>query len=104
MSLLQSAKLNGHNPYAYLKDVLGRLPTQKNNAINELLPHNWKPAVIDSPDAYSQPPLSSSFPTLASRNITPAITGDKTGAKQRFWRLEEKHLKNREKCNRLKYI
>ena len=38
MSLIQSAKLNGHNPYAYLKDVLARLPTQKNNAIDEPLP------------------------------------------------------------------
>jgi transposase len=27
MSLIQSAKLNGHDPYAYLKDVLARLPT-----------------------------------------------------------------------------
>jgi hypothetical protein len=39
--LIQSAKLNRHDPYAYLKDVLTRLPTQKNNAIDELLPHNW---------------------------------------------------------------
>ncbi|PLX60034.1 IS66 family transposase [Sedimenticola selenatireducens] len=45
MTLIQSAKLNGHDPYAYLKDVLARLPTQKNNAIHELLPHNWKPVV-----------------------------------------------------------
>ena len=45
MSLIQSAKLNGHDPYAYLKDVLTRLPTQKNNAIEELLQHNWKPAI-----------------------------------------------------------
>src|SRR5690554_4047372 len=29
MSLIQCAKLNGHEPYAYLKDVLERLPTQK---------------------------------------------------------------------------
>jgi hypothetical protein len=43
MSLIQSAKLNGHDPYAYLKDVLTRLPTQKNSAIGELLPHRWKP-------------------------------------------------------------
>jgi hypothetical protein len=27
MSLIQSAKLNGHHPYAYLKDVFTRLPT-----------------------------------------------------------------------------
>lgn len=45
MTLIQSAKLNRHDPYAYLKDVLTRLPTQKNNAIDELLPHNWKPAI-----------------------------------------------------------
>jgi transposase len=44
MSLLQSAKLNGHDPWAYLKDVLTRLPTQLNSRIDELLPHRWKPA------------------------------------------------------------
>lgn len=44
MSLIQSAKLNGHDPYAYLKDVLARLPTQKNSQIEELLPHRWQPA------------------------------------------------------------
>jgi transposase len=43
MSLIQSAKMNGHDPYAYLKDVLERLPTQRASAINELLPHNWVP-------------------------------------------------------------
>ena len=45
MSLIQSAKLNGHDPYAYLKDVLARLPTQKNSRIEELLPHNWTPSI-----------------------------------------------------------
>jgi transposase len=44
MSLLQSAKLNGHEPWAYLKDVLTRLPTQLNSRIEELLPHKWRPA------------------------------------------------------------
>jgi len=42
MSLIQSAKLNGHDPYAYLKDVLARLPTQKYSQIEELLPHRWQ--------------------------------------------------------------
>jgi len=42
MSLIQSARMNGHDPYVYLKDVLERLPTQRASAINELLPHNWK--------------------------------------------------------------
>jgi transposase len=44
MSLLQSAKLNKADPWAYLKDVLTRLPTQLNSRIDELLPHRWKPA------------------------------------------------------------
>ena len=44
MTLIQSARLNGHNPYVYLKDVLMRLPTQKASALAELLPHNWVPA------------------------------------------------------------
>jgi len=43
MSLIQSAKINGLEPFAYLKDVIERLPTHKASQINELLPHNWKP-------------------------------------------------------------
>ncbi|RBP33579.1 transposase [Eoetvoesiella caeni] len=43
MTLIQSAKLNGLDPYAYLKDVLTRLPTQPASRIDELLPHNWQP-------------------------------------------------------------
>lgn len=44
MSLIQSAKLNGHDPYSYLRDGLMRLPTHKNPDINELLPHLWQPS------------------------------------------------------------
>lgn len=44
MSLIRSAQLNGHDPYAYLKDVLTRLPNQRASAIAELLPHRWQPA------------------------------------------------------------
>ncbi len=36
MSLIQSARLNGHDPYAYLKDVLTRLPTQRASEIEEV--------------------------------------------------------------------
>ena len=46
MSLIQSARMNGHDPYAYLKDVLTRLPTHKASRIEELLPHRWQPADI----------------------------------------------------------
>ena len=42
MSLVQAAKLNGHDPYAYLKDVLTRLPTHKARDIANLLPHGWR--------------------------------------------------------------
>lgn len=43
MSLIQSARLNGHDPYSYIKDVLTRLPTQRASLIHELLPHRWQP-------------------------------------------------------------
>ena len=43
MSLVQSAKLNGHDPWQYLRDVLARLPTHLNSRIDELLPHRWQP-------------------------------------------------------------
>ena len=44
MSLAQSAKMHGHDPWAYLKDVLTRLPGHLNSRIDELLPHRWLPA------------------------------------------------------------
>ena len=43
MSLVVSAKLNEHDPWAYLKDVLTRLPMHLNSRIEELLPHRWRP-------------------------------------------------------------
>lgn len=46
MSLIRSAQLNGHDPYAYLKDILTRLPTHKANDIASLLPHRWQPTVL----------------------------------------------------------
>lgn len=45
MSLIQSAKLNGHDPYAYLKDVLQWLPTQRACDVGELLPHHRVPVI-----------------------------------------------------------
>jgi transposase len=41
MSLIQSAKLNGHDPYRYLKNILERLPTQPASRLEDLLPHRW---------------------------------------------------------------
>ena len=48
MSLVHSARLNEHDPYAYLKDVLERLPTQPASRVQELLPHRWQPTIIAS--------------------------------------------------------
>jgi transposase len=44
MGLLATAKANGHEPHAWLRDVLTRLPTTKDRDIGTLLPHTWKPA------------------------------------------------------------
>ena len=49
MSLVQSARMNGHDPWAYLSDVLQRLPTQPNSRIEGLLPHRWQPATDAAP-------------------------------------------------------
>ena len=42
LSLIESAKLNGHDPWAYMKDVFERLPTLKQRDLAQLLPHNWR--------------------------------------------------------------
>lgn len=43
MSLIQSAKINGLDPQAYLRNVMERLPTIRQSRLHELLPHNWTP-------------------------------------------------------------
>jgi transposase len=42
MSLVQSAKLNGLDPWAYLRDVLARIHAHPSQRIDELLPHRWR--------------------------------------------------------------
>ena len=42
-SLLGTCKLNGVEPFAYLRDVIARIPDHKANKLNELLPYNWQP-------------------------------------------------------------
>ena len=43
MSLVQSAKLNGLDPWAYLRDVLARIHSHPSQRLDELLPHRWRP-------------------------------------------------------------
>ena len=43
MTLIETAKMNGLNPQAYLADLLDRIHDHKINRIDELLPWNWGP-------------------------------------------------------------
>lgn len=43
-SLIETCKLNGVEPFVYLKDVLGRISSQRMDRLAELLPFNWTPA------------------------------------------------------------
>jgi hypothetical protein len=42
MSLVQSARMHGHDPYAHHKGVLTRLPTHRASRVEALLPHRWQ--------------------------------------------------------------
>jgi transposase len=52
-SLIQSARLNGLDPFAYLKDVLEQIVSGrvKNHELARLLPWNWKAAQTAAPAA-----------------------------------------------------
>ena len=41
-SLVMSCKLQGIDPFAYLRDVLGRLHSTPMSRIDELTPRGWK--------------------------------------------------------------
>ena len=42
-SLIETARLNGVEPYAYLRDVLERINGHRQDRLEELLPMHWKP-------------------------------------------------------------
>jgi transposase len=46
-SLVVSCRRRGLEPYAYLRDVLTRLPAMKQQDLPELIPARWKPASAD---------------------------------------------------------
>jgi hypothetical protein len=43
-SFMASCRQVNIDPFAYLKDVLGRIASHPVNALEQLLPANWKPA------------------------------------------------------------
>ena len=43
MTIIETAKMNGLDPQAYLTDVIARINDHKINRIDELLPWNWTP-------------------------------------------------------------
>jgi len=43
MTIIETAKMNGLDPQAYLTDVLARINDHKINRLDELLPWNWTP-------------------------------------------------------------
>ena len=45
MTIIETAKMNGIDPQAYLADVLDRIHDHKINRLDELLPWNWTPVV-----------------------------------------------------------
>lgn len=49
MSRVRSVRMNGHDPWVYLRDGLQRLPTQPNSRIEDLPPHRWRSACSVTP-------------------------------------------------------
>jgi transposase len=51
MTIIETAKLNGLDPQAYLADVLDRIHDHKINRLDELLPWNWAPIATTQAEA-----------------------------------------------------
>jgi len=43
MTIIETAKMNGLDPQAYLADILARIHEHKINRLDDLLPWNWAP-------------------------------------------------------------
>ena len=51
MTVIETAKMNGLDPQAYLSDVLDRIHDHMNNRLGDLLPWNWVPMKMVSAEA-----------------------------------------------------
>lgn len=51
MTIVETAKMNGLDPQAYLADILARIHDHKINRLDELLPWNWVPTNKTLPEA-----------------------------------------------------
>ena len=51
MTIIETAKMNGINPQAYLADILAHINDHKINRLGELLPWNWSPLPTSLPEA-----------------------------------------------------
>jgi transposase len=50
-SLVSSCRRHGHDPFVYLRDVLGRFPDHPQDRLAELLPDHWSPPKPAEPSA-----------------------------------------------------
>ncbi|WP_245277986.1 transposase domain-containing protein [Rhizobium leguminosarum] len=44
LTIIETAKLHGHNPEVYLTDLLTRIQSHPKDQLQELLPWQWVPA------------------------------------------------------------
>lgn len=51
MTIIETAKMNGLDPQAYLADILARINDHKINRLDDLLPWNWSPLPATLPEA-----------------------------------------------------
>ena len=51
MTIIETAKMNGLDPQAYLADILARINEHKINRLGDLLPWNWSPMSTALPEA-----------------------------------------------------
>ena len=65
MTIIETAKMNGVDPQAYLADILARINDHTINRLDDLLPWNWSPLPPTLPEAARWQPSPMSAPSTA---------------------------------------